>query len=97
MILVLDSIAFLSLFHCDEQVAVIKWQVILIKGCQCLWQCAMHVGCKQNTTSRESEQAGRGWLANTLIAFHSLSPLISLGFWGNALFNPPYVAEVYTR
>ena len=32
-----------------------------------------------------------------LISFHSLSPLISLGFWGNALFNPPYVAEVYTR
>lgn len=61
----------------------------------CVWQCAIYAGGKH--TSREQEKAGHGLLANTLIAFHSLPPLISLGFWGNALFNPPYVAEVYTR
>lgn len=30
----------------DKQVIVIKWQVTLIKGLLCLWQCAIHIGGK---------------------------------------------------
>lgn len=44
-----------------------------------------------------THELGLCLLADTLIAFHSLSPLISLGFWRKALSNPPYVAEVYAR
>lgn len=72
-------------------------QVILIKGQQCAWQCAIAVGCKHTRHSRGNEQARQGSLANTLIAFHLPPPLVSLGFRGNALFSLPYVAEVCTR
>lgn len=55
----------------------------------------MHDGEKH--TQYPEKQVGQGLLANSLIDFHSLLPLISLGFWGNILFNLPYVAEVFTR
>lgn len=67
--------------------------MILIKG----QQCAVTVGCKHARHSRGNEQARQGSLANPLIAFHLPPPLISPGFRGNALFNLPYVAEVFTR